>query len=137
MSQNALLVLVFGGLFVAPMLVATALAWAARQRQLRQPAPVRRQWQRRTPTTLAELKAMAEYQRRSRRYRKWSWGGWMAAAIALFGLGLPLTAVALATLVPFSALIEHLRCPACDTTATLRGITAAGLCRRCGARLKR
>ena len=79
---------------------------------------------------------MAEYQRRSRRYLKWSWGSWAMAAIALFGLGLPLTALALATLVPFAALIEHLRCPACDTTATLRGVTDGSLCRRCGARLK-
>jgi hypothetical protein len=79
---------------------------------------------------------MAEYQRRSRRYLKWSWAGWILAAIALFGLGLPLTALALATLVPFAALIEHLRCPACDTTATFRGVTDGSLCRRCGARLK-
>ncbi len=95
-----------------------------------------RQWRRRTPTTLDELIRMAEYQRRSRRYLKWSWGGWGLAAIALFGLGLPMTALALATLVPFTALIEHLRCPACDTTATFRGVTDGSLCRRCGARLK-
>jgi peptidoglycan/LPS O-acetylase OafA/YrhL len=136
MTNDAMLFLVFGGFFAVPMVLAMGYAWAVRQRQLRQPPPVRRHWRRRTPTTLEELKWMAEYQRRSGRYLKWSWSGWAMAALALFGLGLPLTALALATLVPFAALIEHLRCPACDTTATLRGVTDGSLCRRCGARLK-
>lgn len=138
MSKEALLWLVFGGFFVGPVLMAVTFGWVARQWQPRQPAPARRQWRshRRQPTTLEELKCMAEYQRRWRRTLSWCWGGWLAALVALFAFGLPLTAAALSLGVPFLAFIEHLRCPACDSTATLRGLADGPHCRRCGAKLK-
>ncbi len=138
MPKDFLLLLIFGGFFLAPVALALALGWFAHLRQLRSTTspPQQRQLRRRAPTTLEELMCMAEFQRRWRRTMNWTWAGWLAAAIAIFALGLPMTAFALATLLPFSALIEHLRCPSCDSTATLRGLTDGRLCRRCGARLK-
>lgn len=136
MTKEALLWLVFGGFFVAPVLMAVTFGWVARQWHVRQPAPARRQWRRRQPTTLEELMCMAEYQRRWRRTMTWSWIGWLAALVVLFGFALPLTAGALALGVPFLAMMEHLRCPACESTATLRGLTDGPHCRRCGVKLK-
>lgn len=138
MTKDLLLWLVFGGFFVAPVLMAVAFGWLARQWQLRQPAPARRQWRgrRRPPTTLEELICMAEFQRRCRRLWAANWAAWLAALVALFAFGLPLTAAALALGLPFLAVFEHLRCPACDSTVTLHGLTEGPACRRCGTKLK-
>jgi len=136
MSKELLIWLVFGGFFVGPVLMAVTFGWVARQWHLRQPAPARRHWRKRPPTTLEELKCMAEYQRRWRRALTRSWIAWFAALILLLLFQLPLTAATLALGMPFLALVEHLRCPACDSTATLRGLTEGSHCRRCGVKLK-
>ncbi len=138
MSNEAVKWLILSGMFAGPVAAALSYAWLTRRSRRRQRIRPRGPWPRprSRPSTLWDLQCMAEFQRRWRRLAKWAWGSWALAALALFALGLPMTAVALATLVPLSASFEHLRCPACETTATLRGLTDGRACLKCGTRLK-
>ncbi len=81
----------------------------------------------------AELDRVAEFHTRRRRFHCWLWGGSAGAAAAL-ALDWRLTAAAL-LLAPLAGAIIHLRCPACDSTPSLRGMIERGRCRRCGAYL--
>ena len=136
MSKETLLWLVFSGFFIAPMMLAMAVGWMQRQWYMRQAAPAkRRQARHRLPTTREELNYMAEYQRRWRRALGRCWGAWCVAIVVMM-FGLPLTSLALAVLVPLLAVVEHLRCPACDSTPTLNGLAEGCYCRRCGNKLK-
>jgi hypothetical protein len=138
MSKDALLFVVFGVFFIAPMMVAMAVGWVHKQWYLRNgvPADRLRRWRKRPPTTREELRCMAEYQRRLRRVWLRCWAGWLGGLSALLVLGLPLTGIALITLMPLLAVLEHLRCPACDSTPTLGGLTDGRHCLRCGTKLR-
>ena len=138
MTKEALLWLVFGGFFIAPMMVAMAVGWVQKQLYLHRAVPAERQrrWRKRPPTTREELRCMAEFQRRWRRVLGQFWAGGLGGAFVFVALDLPLTGLALATLVPLLAVVEHLRCPACDSTTTLRGLTDGRHCLRCGTKLK-
>ena len=137
MSNEALTWMMLGSMFAGPLLAALTYAWVMRRRQARLPAPPRRKWHAswRRPSTLWDLKCMAEFQRRWRRCAKWTWVSWALAAVALFALGLPMTALALALLVPLATWIEHLRCPYCGYD--IRGLPVdpsdgATVCPECG-----
>jgi len=138
MTKDMLLWLVFGGFFVAPMMVAMAVGWMQKQWYLRHAVPTEtlRRWRKRPPTTREELRCMAEYQRRVRRVWLRCWAGWLGGLAALSVFELPLTGMALGALMPLLAVLEHLRCPACDSTPTLRGLTDGRHCLRCGTKLK-
>jgi hypothetical protein len=81
-----------------------------------------------------EITRASEFHARRRRFHLWLWGG-MAGAVAALAAGWFLTAAAAGVLAPLAGAVIHLRCPACDTTPTLKGLVDQGRCRRCGAYL--
>ena len=81
-----------------------------------------------------EAEFVVEFHARRRRFHVWLWVGLVASAAA-FSAGWLLTALACGLFAPLAAVLIHLRCPACDSTPTLKGLAAGGRCRRCGAYL--
>ena len=57
------------------------------------------------------------------------------AAAVLFVAGLYLPAIAVVLLLPLQAALIHLRCPSCDATTSMRGVTNGRDCLQCGQRL--
>ena len=119
--------LFFGPLFGFLFLLALGshLLWRLRRRAPRAAVPAPSQ---------PETSVAPAFRVRRRRFRLWLWSG-LAGGAAALALRWPLTALACGLLAPVAGALLHLRCPACDSTPMLRGLTRAGRCRRCGAYL--
>ncbi|MDA1100228.1 MAG: hypothetical protein O2967_14720 [Proteobacteria bacterium] len=68
-------------------------------------------------------------------FRRWILAGVFGAAVLSLA-GFHLTAMGVVVLLPLYGALAHLRCPACDTATTLKGLTDGYNCLSCGQRLR-
>ena len=78
---------------------------------------------------------ITEFANRRDYFRRWILAAVMGTAI-LATAGLYLSAIAIFLLFPLYGALAYLRCPGCDTSTTLLGITDGRHCLRCGQRLR-
>jgi hypothetical protein len=123
--------LLFGPLIGLIVLIACA---AFLRRVFRRSGQVMAELSGRSALSVEDAQQAAEFHARRRRFHLWLWGG-VAGAIAALEAGWFLTAVAAGVFAPLAGAVICLRCPACDTTPTLKGLVDRGRCRRCGAYL--
>jgi len=68
-------------------------------------------------------------------FRRWNLAGFFGAIVLGFA-GFSLTAMGVFVLFPLYGALTCLRCPACDGTTTLKGVTDGHNCLSCGQRLR-
>jgi len=136
MSRDTAILLLFGALFVTPFALAVGAAVLSRllrtwspsgaqgRRAARRPSPSRDDWP-----------VISEFARRRDHFTKVVAGAVLAGVFCAIA-GLPLTAIGLFVLMPIYVALRHLRCPRCDTSTTLKGVTDGTCCLRCGQRLR-
>lgn len=78
---------------------------------------------------------ITEFAYRRDYFRRWILAGILGAVILAFA-GLQLSAVGVLLLFPLYGALRHLRCPACGTVSTLKGLTDGHHCLSCGQRLR-
>ena len=73
-------------------------------------------------------------------YRRDYCSRWVIAgvfgAVVLGRAGMHLSAIGVLLLCPLYGALRHLRCPGCDATTTLKGVTDGHHCQRCGQLLR-
>ncbi len=68
-------------------------------------------------------------------FRRWILASVFGAVVLAFA-GMYLSAAGVFLLLPLYGAMAHLRCPACDTATTLKGVTDGHNCLSCGQRLR-
>ena len=132
MSKESTLLLIYLAPAVAPFLLAFLLSRRpdqtmreeSKSRSAKNPDAPRR----------ADWPMITEFAYRRDYFRRWILASIFAAAV-LFVAGLYLTAIAVVLLLPLQAALIHLRCPSCDATTSMRGVTNVRDCLQCGQRL--
>ena len=131
MDKQAILMLVFAGFFLMPILFAVMAAWVARRVRPRATPPAR------PAPTQTEEKTIAAYHRRIVKARGYFLAGWLGGTVLIWALGLPLTGIALLILGPIYGFAAFIRCPGCDSHNLRFWQTSSVHCRYCGTRLMR
>ncbi len=139
MSRDAVIPLVFATMFLPPLALGRVSGivwrlWRPWHGRSAEQATVTEAWRANRPVK-ADWPAITEFARRRDRFNKFI----LAAAFAgfcLWGLGLPLTGSAIFLLLPLYGAILHLRCPACESSTTLRGVSDGKYCLRCRNRIR-
>ncbi|MDP7546789.1 MAG: hypothetical protein QGF20_05800 [Alphaproteobacteria bacterium] len=78
---------------------------------------------------------ITEFAYRCDYFRRWVLAGVFGAVTLALG-GLYLSAMGVFVLLPLYGALAHLRCPACGTATTLKGVTDGHTCLSCGQRLR-
>jgi hypothetical protein len=78
---------------------------------------------------------ITEFAYRCDYFRRWIIAGVFGAAVLAF-TGLYLSSMGVFLLLPLYGALAHLRCPACDTATTMKGLTDGYSCLSCGQRLR-
>jgi hypothetical protein len=78
---------------------------------------------------------ITEFAYRRDYFRRWVIAG--AFGSVVLGLaGMYLSVIGVLFLCPLYGALMHLRCPGCDATTTVKGVTDGNYCRRCGQLLR-
>ena len=131
MDKQAVLMLVFAGFFFLPILFAVLAAWVARRLRPRRVSPTR------PVPTVGEERTIAAYHGRIVKARRCFLAGWIGGTVLIWGLGLPLTGIALLILGPLYGYVAFIRCPGCDSHNLRFWQTSSVHCRYCGTRVMR
>jgi hypothetical protein len=139
MSRDAIIPLIFATMFLTPLalgLVSTIVSriWHRWHGTNATPVVPGNAWRANRPNK-ADWPSITEFARRRDRFNRMLLATAFGFFLLLF-LDLPLTAFAVLVLVPLYGALLHLRCPVCDTTTTLRGVTDGKYCLRCQNRVR-
>ena len=132
MTRDAVLWLLFALVFMTPLALSVGASVLARLSRRLFAMPSRR---RHSPPHRRDWPIITEFARRRDRFAKRTGLGLICAGLA-FAFGLPLTGIALGLLAPLYCALVYLRCPVCDTSSTLFGVSDGQRCYRCRRRLR-
>jgi hypothetical protein len=135
MSRDGTLLLLFLAQILAPFMLALMFGYGRRRPPAGQGARGVAETPASTTPPPGQWPVIAEFARRRDRFKRWLLGT-LFASLALVLVGLPLTAGGVLLLLPLYGALLHLRCPVCDTSTTLKGVSDGRHCHRCHQRLR-